>query len=120
MAESFLRRMIGDARWESLPEPTRIRRLEEGRTLRSELLTARAIDVPNLDRITVPVIVAVGSGADAIRHRAASTLVASMSEASAVVLADAPHNLHTADPERFSALVERLNPPVGPEVPTIA
>ena len=120
MAESFLRRMIGDARWESLPEQTRTRRLEEGRTLRSELLSGRAIDVPNLGAISVPVIVAVGSGADAVRQRAASTLVASLSAASSVVLADAPHNLHTADPERFSALVDLLDPLVGPELPTIA
>jgi pimeloyl-ACP methyl ester carboxylesterase len=120
MAESFLRRMIGDARWESLPEQTRIRRREEGRTLRSELLSGRAIEAPNLAAITVPVIVGVGSGADALRQRAASTLVASLSEASSVVLADAPHNLHTADPARFSALVELLDPLVGPEMPTIA
>ena len=120
MAESFLRRMIGDGRWESLPERTRTRRLEEGRTLRSELLSGRAIEAPDLGAITVPVIVAVGAGADAVRHRAVSTLVASVPGASSIVLADAPHNLHTADPERFSALVELLDPQVGPEVRTIA
>lgn len=120
MAESFMRRMIGDAHWDSLPERTRHRRLEEGRILRSELLTCRAIDPPVLDGITVSAIVAVGSGADALRHRAATTLTGMLPRASSVVVADAPHNLHTSDPERFCALVGLLDPVVDPELPTIA
>lgn len=113
MAESFLRRAIGDEQWESLPDRTRVRRLEEGRVLRAELLSCRAIAPPEFAALTAPVILAVGSKADEVRHRAVSTLVAAIPSARAVVVEGAPHNLHTSDPRRFSALITDLDPGGG-------
>ncbi len=59
-AEQFMRRMIGDARWEALPERTRATRRAEGAAMVGELADLRA-NVPwTPDRIHVPVIAGFG------------------------------------------------------------
>lgn len=108
-AERFMRRLVGDQVWEALPERTRQQRRAEGPILESELRTARGVDPPDLSAIEVPVLVAAGSELAAHRQRAIETLVAQLPRASSRLLEDAPHNAHSACPERFAALVEAVD-----------
>ena len=62
-AERFMRRMVGDERWERLPERTRAQRRAEGPALVAELRSIRPPSPPPYDpaRLAVPVIAACGS-----------------------------------------------------------
>lgn len=56
-AERFMRRLIGDDRWERLPASTRAARRSEGPAMVGELADLRAHAPWRADRITVPVLV---------------------------------------------------------------
>ena len=61
-AERFLRRMVGDRRYERLPAATRVELLQDGPALVTELTTIRRDPAPfDPGRIEVPVVVAWGS-----------------------------------------------------------
>jgi pimeloyl-ACP methyl ester carboxylesterase len=60
-AEVFMRRMIGDERWEALPERTRRTRRSEGVAMTGELADLRRVPPWNADQITVPVRAGYGS-----------------------------------------------------------
>jgi pimeloyl-ACP methyl ester carboxylesterase len=55
-AERFMRRMIGDARWDALPEHSKRDRRAEGPALLAELQSARAAAPYDHAAITVPVV----------------------------------------------------------------
>ncbi len=64
-AEAFMRRLVGDSRWERLPERTREARRAEGRVLVGELSDLRSGPPWRPEDITVPVLALCGSrGAD--------------------------------------------------------
>ncbi|MCU1392178.1 MAG: alpha/beta hydrolase fold protein [Ilumatobacteraceae bacterium] len=67
-AERFMRRLIGDALWESLPERTRATRRREGAALVGELLDLEAHRPWTAAQIHCPVVVSHGS--DASEHQA--------------------------------------------------
>ena len=113
LAEQFMRRIVGDDAWESLPERTRERRRAEGSVLDAELRSARRIEPPDLGGLAMPVIVAAGTGIDSSRRRAVETLLADVPTAVARFLPGAPHNAHSAQPDAFAALVEELDSRVG-------
>ena len=70
-AERFMRRLIGDARWERLPPRTRAERRAEGRALVEELSDLRRRPAFDPADIAVPVLAMCGSrGAD--HHRRAA------------------------------------------------
>ena len=62
-AERFMRRMVGDARWEELPQRTRDQRRAEGPALVAELRSIRPPAPPPYDpsELEVPVLAAHGS-----------------------------------------------------------
>jgi pimeloyl-ACP methyl ester carboxylesterase len=71
-AEAFMRRLIGDERWERLPERTRAERRAEGPVLVGELGTLRLAAPWQPEEVTVPVLALCGSrGADHHRRAAA-------------------------------------------------
>jgi pimeloyl-ACP methyl ester carboxylesterase len=106
-AEAFMRRVAGDAVWESLPEATRLRRLEEGSALVAELRSARRVAAYVPVEITVPAVVARGSSTDEHRERAASVLHEEIPGAELVLVEGADHGAHVSRPEEFAALVRR-------------
>lgn len=55
-AERFMRRLIGDARWERLPPATRVARRAEGAAMIGELADLRARPAWRAERVTVPVL----------------------------------------------------------------
>jgi pimeloyl-ACP methyl ester carboxylesterase len=106
-AERFMRRVAGDDIWESLPEATRQRRLEEGRALVAELSSARRAAAYVPVEIGVPATIARGSDTDDYRERAAQVLQDEIPGAELVLLEGADHGAHVSRPDEFAALVRR-------------
>ncbi len=106
-AERFMRRVAGDEVWEALPASTRRRRLDEGRTLVTELASVRRAAPYVPAEILVPAVVARGSDTDEYRRRAAALLAEEIPGAELVVIEEADHGAHTARPEAVAALVRR-------------
>ena len=74
-AEAFMRRLIGDERWERLPPRTRAERRAEGPVLVGELTDLRRHAPWQAEQIAAPVLAMAGSrGAD--HHRRAATFLA--------------------------------------------
>jgi pimeloyl-ACP methyl ester carboxylesterase len=105
-AEHFLRRMIGDHRYERLPLTTREEVVLDGDALVTEL-TAIRLDPPAFDpgRIDVPVLVA--CGADSVeRHQDATAWLADqLPHGSRHLVSGAGHGGHQSHPAEFSRLV---------------
>jgi pimeloyl-ACP methyl ester carboxylesterase len=106
-AERFMRRVVGDEVWESLPEATRRRRLDEGRALVAELSSARRAAAYVPVEIGVPATISRGSDSDDYRERAARILHEEIPGAELVLLEGADHGAHVSRPDEFAALVRR-------------
>jgi len=106
-AERFMRRVAGDDVWESLPDATRTRRLDEGRALVAELSSARRAAAFVPVEIGVPATISRGSPTDGYRERAARVLHEEIPGAELVVLDGADHGAHVSRPAEFAALVRR-------------
>jgi pimeloyl-ACP methyl ester carboxylesterase len=106
-AEGFMRRMIGDDRWEALPNRTRADRRAEGVALLGEMadVTTRA----PFDPADVKVPVVVGRGTRGAAHHAESTrrLAALLPDAECFEIDGAAHAAHMTHPEQFAELVRR-------------
>jgi pimeloyl-ACP methyl ester carboxylesterase len=108
-AERFMRRMIGDARWEGLPERTRSTRRREGAALVGELTDLRDHAPWSPGRIRVPVLVGVGDSAAGHHAQAMHWMADVIPGARLVVLADCRHDAPLSHPALFAAaLVEPL------------
>lgn len=113
-AEVFMRRLIGDRRWDELPERTRATRRAEGPAMVGELTDARERPPWRYADVTMPLAVGCGSrGAehhrDGMRRLAASVPGSLFAELDGV-----GHGAPTADPAQFvDALVLPLLERVG-------
>jgi pimeloyl-ACP methyl ester carboxylesterase len=114
-AEAFLRRMVGDERWEALPERTRAARRREGTALAAELRSVRTAPTPPLDPgdLTVPVVVGRGSRSSEHLRRSAGELAASVPGAVLVEVDGADHGAHLTHPVEVAAWVRRAVDLVG-------
>lgn len=110
-AERFMRRMIGDERWERLPPSTRSDRRAEGAALLAELRAARADGAPYdpaaLAGTGVPVVAGFGTATDAQHRRGTTTLAAQVAGSELVAVAGARHGAHSSHPDAFAAFVRR-------------
>lgn len=106
-AEGFMRRMIGDERWERLPPRTRAARRAEGPALIADLLQIRDRANPPYDpaAITVPVIAAHGADSSAHHQQTARALADAAPAAELVVVAGARHGIHLTHPAAMARLV---------------
>jgi pimeloyl-ACP methyl ester carboxylesterase len=108
--ERFMRRMVGDQRWERLPRSTRAARRAEGPTLVAELAQLRPPNPPpfDLSSIRVPVLAAHGTeGAE--HHRQAAQVVASaVPGADLEVVSGSGHGVHLTHPAAVAGMVRRL------------
>jgi pimeloyl-ACP methyl ester carboxylesterase len=113
-AESFMRRLLGDERWERLPSSTREDRRAEGPALVAEMADLAGRAPYASDAIGVPVLVARGERSKDHHRRAAALLaerVASPRRAAPSEFVEVPgvsHGAHLQDPDAFAALVDRL------------
>lgn len=105
LAERFLRNMIGNRRWERLPETSRSARRAEGRALVGEMISVRDEAPWEAERITCPLTI--GRGELARPHQAEGMLrLSEMVPASTfVTLPGCNHMAHAGEPDLF---VDRL------------
>lgn len=91
-AEAFMRRLLGDRRWERLPAQTRADRRAEGATMIAELNDLASAAPWEPERLTVPVVPMFGE-TGAARHRRAMEWIAAhvATSASAVQIDGANH-----------------------------
>lgn len=113
--EQFMRRMVGDDRWERLPPSTRAARRAEGPTLVAELAQLRPPHpVPfELASITVPVVAGCGTEGAAHHGKAARTVAAGVPGAGLEVVEGCGHGVHLTHPGAVGAMVRRLLPALG-------
>jgi pimeloyl-ACP methyl ester carboxylesterase len=107
-AESFLRHMIGDELWESLPDRTRDERRAEGVTMIAELnfQTTQRFDARRID---VPLVIGVGQ-LSSDRVQRAAMLTSSEAEFGALVTIEgADHGAHSSHPTEMAALVDLVS-----------
>ncbi len=108
-AERFMRRMVGDERWEALPQRTRDERRAEGPALVAELRSIRPPAPPPYDpaRLAVPVIAAHGSESRPHHQDTARALAAAAPHGELVVVRGAGHGVHLTHPAAVAGLVRR-------------
>jgi pimeloyl-ACP methyl ester carboxylesterase len=112
-AERFMRRMIGDRRWEELPERSRETRLAEGVAMVEELADLRRYRPWVAENITMPVITAYGARG-AAHHREGMRYAASAIGCPVVELADCRHDAPLSHPDLFRrAVIDPLLKAVG-------
>jgi len=101
VAEAFMRGMIGNGRWERLPESSRAARRSEGRVLIGEMVSVREQAPWRADAIQAPAVI--GRGSDARPHHieGMARLAESIAGAELVTLAGCHHVAHTAAPDQF-------------------
>lgn len=110
-AEAFMRRVVGDATWEGLPEKTRAARRAEGRALVGELSDIRRSAPFDPTDVARPVLVGRGERASAHQVRGADELSRALGSAP-IVLSGAGHNAHTSHAADFvDLLIEPLRRP---------
>ncbi len=115
-AEAFLRRMIGDERWERLPRATKDARRAEGEALLTELREMRATEaLYDPAQLPFPVVAGRGSVGDAHHREAADRLAAAAPLGELVVIDGAGHAAHSTHPDEFAALVRRAVDRAGPD-----
>ena len=108
-AEQFMRRMIGDDRWERLSPPTRESRRAEGRALVAELSSMRHATAAPYDLATIRPPVVAGYGTEGRPyHRQASEVLASQAEHGELfVIEGAGHDAQNRRPADFAQFVDR-------------
>ena len=112
-AEQFMRRLIGQARWDALPERTRETRRAEGAALVGELADLRANRPWRPEQITVPVWAGVGEHGSAHQQRGMRQLGETLPDGHFVELAGCHHMANATHPDLFrreliDPLLERL------------
>lgn len=112
-AESFMRRMIGDRRWERLPAATRADRRAEGATLVAELGDVQSRAPFDPAKLAVPVLIACGEHARP-QHRRAMAVLAERFESvpdavfELVEVEGVGHGVHFDDPAALANVVRRV------------
>jgi pimeloyl-ACP methyl ester carboxylesterase len=114
-AEAFLRRMVGDDRWEALPERTREARRREGTALVAELRSVHEAPVPPLDpsRLAVPLVVGRGTRSPDHLRRSAEELARAVPGAELVEIDGADHGAHLTHPAEVARFARRAVDLVG-------
>lgn len=113
-AERFMRRLIGDERWENLPERTRAERRSEGAAMVGELGDLRAHPPWRASDIKVPVMVGYGEFGRPHHRDGMVRLAAMLSDARAVELAGCRHDAPMSHPALLrSHIVDPLVASVG-------
>ena len=108
-AEAFMRRIVGDAVWESLPAGTRAQRRAEGPALLADLRMLRRDRAPwDPSRLTMPLVVGYGDATDARHRRAVEVLADAVPGAQVLIVPGAGHNVPTTHPDALVPAVRLL------------
>ena len=108
-AERFMRRMIGDARWEALPARTRDQRRAEGPALVAEIRSIRDPSSPPYEpaSVAVPVVAARGTTSSSHHRRTAEDLARLVPDGELVEVEGAGHGVHLTHPAALADLARR-------------
>ena len=106
-AEAFLRRMVGDDRWEAMPASVRERRRREGHALVAESRSLRAGAPFDPATIAVPVVAGLGCRSRPHLQQAARQLALEVPHSELVEIPDCGHGAHLSHPVEFAGLVRR-------------
>ena len=113
-AERFMRRILGEQRWEALPERSKQMRRDEGLAMVEELADLRRNQPWIAENIKVPVIMSYGS-LGAPHHRDGMRHAAELLHCPVVELPDCRHDAPLSHPDLFRSLVvDPLVQAVGP------
>ena len=104
-AEAFMRRMIGDERWESLSARTREAKRAEGPAVLAELQSIRHGAPFHLEDVHVPVVVGVGTESAPHQKAAAPRVVERLPDATLRRIEGAGHGAHLSHSAEFANLV---------------
>lgn len=106
-AERFMRRIVGDDTWESLPERTKAQRRAEGPALVAELRSLRPPNPAPYDpaALSMPVVAAHGGRSRAHHQRSARMLADAAPHGELHVIHAAQHGAHLSHPADFADLV---------------
>jgi pimeloyl-ACP methyl ester carboxylesterase len=107
-AEQFMRRMLGDERWEALPEHVRTARRGEGVGFVEEISDLSAAAPWHPERIDVPVIAMYGSLTREHHRDGCHYLAELLSDRPAVAIEGARHNGPYTHPEAVAGIVREL------------
>jgi pimeloyl-ACP methyl ester carboxylesterase len=102
-AERFMRRMIGDERWDGLPEKSRRARRAEGPALLAELRSAHAGAPYDPAAITVPVVSGCGTLSREHHQWSARELSRLTGGGAPVVIEGAGHGAHVTHHKEFAS-----------------
>jgi pimeloyl-ACP methyl ester carboxylesterase len=113
-AERFMRRLIGENRWNRLPPSSRADRRAEGPAMVGELTDLRQRPAWEADRVTVPVVAMFGEFG-APHHRSAMELLsAELINCSTTMIPGARHFGPNTHPEQVAAAITELAQAVHP------
>jgi pimeloyl-ACP methyl ester carboxylesterase len=107
-AERFMRRMIGDERWEGLPEKSRHDRRAEGPALVAELRSARSEAPFDHAAITVPVVSGCGTRSREHHQWSAHELARLTGSEDPVVFEGADHGAHVTHHAEFASFARAV------------
>jgi pimeloyl-ACP methyl ester carboxylesterase len=124
VAERFLRRQIGDRRFELLPLTVREEVMKDGEALVAELTAIRLDPAPfDIANITVPVLVVCGTESNERHRRSTAALAEALPAGSLHEVAGANHGGHQSHPAEFTRLVlaavALAADPTGPRPPAV-
>ncbi len=105
-AEAFMRRLIGDARWEHMPSERRAARRREGRALVAELVDLRRAAPWRAETIDVPVLAMAGARSQDHHRRAAREVAALVPSADHVEIDGASHFGPNTHPDATAARIQ--------------
>jgi len=107
-AEQFMRRMIGDERWERLPSRTRAERRSEGPALLAELGAIRGGAPYDPAALSVPVVSGCGTESKPYHQDAARQLAELAPHGELVVIEGAGHAAQSSHPDAFADFVRQV------------
>lgn len=106
-AEAFIRRVVGNAMWERLPERTKAARRAEGPALLVDLASIRSEAPFDLGAVPVPVVVGTSSEGEPHHRECARRMVDALPDAELVEVRGGGHGCHVTHPAQFAALVRQ-------------
>lgn len=107
-AERFMRRLIGDDRWERLPAATRDARRREGHAMIGELTDLRRHAPWRAERIDVPVLVLRGEHGQQHHRRGTDALAQRLADATVHTVAGARHFGPNTHPDLVGARIREF------------
>lgn len=109
VAERFMHRMIGEERWDALPERTKQQRRDEGPALLADLRAIRSLPAAPYDvaKLQLPIVAAHGTASRPHHIESIRRLVAEAPDAELHTIEGAGHSAHLSHPDAVASLVRR-------------